>query len=158
MGPKAMPKLIVDSRIVIESAMLSSAFKSMVAGSGEAWSRTSKGRIFFLEKIGDNYEVMVMPETVVPKPPAYPPPQHPLMTSTSKASSRVPTTSTASSNAISRVPKTKAMPKAKDKSSASTTTATPQLPTPKRTGTLKRCLDLTASAETQPVENAMDCT
>ena len=156
MGPKAMPKLIVDSRIVIESAMLSSAFKSMVAGSGEAWSRTSKGRIFFLEKIGDNYEVMVMPETVVPKPPAYPPPQppqHPLASTTSKASSRVPATSTVSSSASSRVPKTKAMPKAKDKSSASTTTATPLLPTPKRTGTLKRCLDLTAAAE-----SSMDCT
>ena len=110
-----MPKMIVDSGLVIEPAMLSSAFKSMVAGNGEAWTRYSKGRTFYLQKIGDTFEIKTMPETVVPamlpkakavpKPPAGPPPGSPLMT-TSKAASKA-----AASKAAT--PKVKAMPKPK---------------------------------------------
>ena len=114
-----MPKMIVDSGLIIESAMLSSAFKSMVAGNGEAWTRYSKGRTFYLQKIGDTYEVKTMPETVVPtmlpkaktvpKPPASPPPVSPLMT-TSKAASKAAASKAATPKPT---PKVKAMPKPK---------------------------------------------
>ena len=78
--------MIVDSRIVIESAMLISAFKSVVQifqGTGpdlprELWSRSSKGRVFILEKIGDNYEIQVAAKPapkVKAKPKAAPKPK-----------------------------------------------------------------------------------
>jgi len=152
-----MVMLLVDEahHELLSAAVLHSALGAVRAGTTESWVRSRPHHRVKIVQLPDGNFKLIAEYVATPKPPASPPPPP----GTMPKNVPVPKMKAAAPK-VKAMPKTKATTKAK---ATSSTTTTPLLPTPKRTGTLKRCLDLTSSSEplvpeTQLAENAMDCT
>ena len=143
--------LLVDEahHELLSAAVLHSALGAVRAGTTEFWVRSRPHHRVKIVQLPDGNFKLIAEYVATPKPPASPPPPPGTMPK------NVPVPKMKAAVKVKAMPKTKATTKAK---ATSSTTTTPLLPTPKRTGTLKRCLDLTSSSETQLAENAMDCT
>ena len=152
-----MVMLLVDEAHyeLLSAAVLHSALGAVRSGTTELWVRSRPHHRIKIVKLPDgNFRLVAEYVAAAPKPPARPPPPAGTMPK-NVPMPKMMTTRGKAAPKVKAMPKTKATTKAK---ATSSTTTTPLLPTPKRTGTLKRCLDLTSVPETQLAENAMDCT